>query len=511
MNIAIVHYHLNRGGVARVVENQLLALDRALGSSERVRVALLYGGDAHGWPDGLPDRLRSIDLKRSVVEGLGYDSGPTAEPALLADELRQSLARHEFAPDETLLHVHNHSLGKNCSLPVALGKLSEDGFALLLQIHDFAEDFRAANYRHLVDSIGIEQIPAALYPQASQIHYAVLNRRDQGTLQRTGVALPRLHLLPNPVPDIAEPADRADSRKLLHQRLGIPPERRYLLYPVRGIRRKNLGEVLLWSALVGQSTTVGVTLAPLNPVEVEQHAAWARLAHELDLPCLFETGSESGLTFEQNLAAADGFLTTSVAEGFGMVFLESWLAGRCLFGRNLSGITADFADAGVEFPDVYDRLEVPIEWVGETEYAQAFGEACAKLLDAYGMQPLQPARLQKVVDAKMQNGTIDFGDLNEPLQERVLRRVVGDSKSGARLRELNPSIKPPACEDDKLIERNKHVIRDVFSLEPSGQRLLRIYRDLLDSPRQPDTVPPTNPHAVLESYLDLNQMRLLRS
>ena len=28
MNTAVVHYHLNRGGVVQVVANQLLALDR---------------------------------------------------------------------------------------------------------------------------------------------------------------------------------------------------------------------------------------------------------------------------------------------------------------------------------------------------------------------------------------------------------------------------------------------------------------------------------------------------
>ena len=46
-------------------------------------------------------------------------------------------------------------------------------------------------------------------------------------------------------------------------------------------------------------------------------------------------GAPGGLEFFENLAAADAVATTSLAEGFGMVFLEAWLAGRPLVGRDL--------------------------------------------------------------------------------------------------------------------------------------------------------------------------------
>jgi len=44
MNLAIVHYHLNRGGVARVIENQLLALDAVLDPMRPWRAVILHGG-----------------------------------------------------------------------------------------------------------------------------------------------------------------------------------------------------------------------------------------------------------------------------------------------------------------------------------------------------------------------------------------------------------------------------------------------------------------------------------
>ena len=43
------------------------------------------------------------------------------------------------------------------------------------------------------------------------------------------------------------------------------------------------------------------------------------------------------------MASAHRLVTTSVAEGFGLAFLEPWLFGKGLLGRNLPEITVDFA------------------------------------------------------------------------------------------------------------------------------------------------------------------------
>ena len=48
LNLAIVHYHLNRGGVTQVITNQLLALDAVARGDAKPQVALLYGGRRFG-------------------------------------------------------------------------------------------------------------------------------------------------------------------------------------------------------------------------------------------------------------------------------------------------------------------------------------------------------------------------------------------------------------------------------------------------------------------------------
>lgn len=87
MNIAIVHYHLNRSGVTQVVMNQLLPLDRVLGGREVLRAAILFGSRDKGWPADFADKLKSIDVCLVPIPRLDYDTQPITEPHVLADEL----------------------------------------------------------------------------------------------------------------------------------------------------------------------------------------------------------------------------------------------------------------------------------------------------------------------------------------------------------------------------------------------------------------------------------------
>lgn len=314
-------------------------MDAILEPDDPWQVALLFGGGRRGWDKDLPAKLKAIRLSLHKLPALNYDERrgkPGAGPAeSLADQLAGLLGRIGFTPQDSVVHVHNHTLGKNVALPSGLARLAGDGYPLLLQIHDFAEDFRPANYGHLRDSFCRQEhvdLAAALYPQAPHIHYAVLNGRDYDILQAAGVAAGRLHLLPNPVPEMDHLPQAPEARRRLAERFDVAEHQRFVLYPVRCIRRKNLGEALLYSALAPPDTVFGLTLPPLNPAEVPIYESWKELAAELDLPCRFGVGTPGALTFAENLAAADLILTTSLAEGFGMVFLESWLAGRPLLG-----------------------------------------------------------------------------------------------------------------------------------------------------------------------------------
>jgi len=297
VNLVILHFHLNRGGVMQVIARHLQALSGALAGQDPLRVALVYGGRREGWPDDLPGRLPALDVVYCEVPEIDYGQGGAGDVGPLADRLQTTLVRAGFPPRTTVIHSHNHALGKNLALPGVLAHLAEVGYPLLLQIHDFAEDFRPDTFQPLCQHLAggdVEALGRVLYPQAGHIHYAVLNSRDARILERASFDPARVHLLPNPVPDFGPLPERAGARAKMHARFGVAARGQLFLYPVRGITRKNLGEMLLWSALAGERAEFGTTLPPLNPEQQPIYRGWRALAAELGLRCVFETGSTGG-------------------------------------------------------------------------------------------------------------------------------------------------------------------------------------------------------------------------
>lgn len=520
MNIAIIHYHLNRGGVTQVILSHLQALDAVSLQFKIEQIVVCHGGRREGWPEDLPGQFHNFQLRECAIPGLEYDEGGDSlpQPQVLTEEIRESLTHYGCRADNTLLHVHNHALGKNLSIPGVVRALGEDGFPILAQLHDFVEDFRPANYRRLQDALSSqspERLPELLYPQGSQIHYAVLNSRDAGLLQYAGITASRLHVLPNPIQPPEDIVERSVGRTRLAELFGIGRSVRYILYPTRGIRRKNLGEMLLWAAANSTEKAVfSSTLAPLNPIEQPRYAHWRALAHELKLPCVFESGRSGGLALAENVAACDRMLTTSLAEGFGLTFLESCLSERPLIGRDLPDITYDFAKHGITFAGLYPRLDVPIEWIGRDEVLNMFDCTFNSAMCAYRRQPLPRSVLAEELCARVRNGGIDFGDLDADLQESVLRSVCGNARRLHRLLDINPWLRSSVVEHDEAYaaeaHRNAVAVRCNYSLLGIGQQLATVYRAMTaEPPRHASGVLP-NGERILDAFLNFSRFRPAR-
>lgn len=512
MFIAMVHYHLDLGGVTQVIANHLRALQMQAGG-EHFRVLVLHGGRCAGWPDRLPD-VPSLDYSVHVVPGLDYDDQPQ-DPRELATRLQAVLREAGGLPDASVIHVHNHALGKNPTLPGTLCELARDGWALLLQIHDFAEDFRPENYRRIAAGLGsaASDTDAGVYPSAAHVHYAVLNQRDARILAAAGAESAQLHVLPNAAGDVGALPPRAPARRELARRFGIPENRRLLLYPVRGIRRKNLGEALLWSALAGDGWQVGLTLSPLTPAERPSYERWKTLAASLQLPMAFEIGEQSGLSYVDNLAVADRMLTTSVAEGFGLVFLETWLAGKTLVGRDLPEITADFVAAGLRLKHLRPRLNVPLDWIGAAQWRCDFEQAYTQTLTRFGHRLPLADELHRVLDGLIDDGLVDFGALSSRHQQQVVSQVAESDKRRQRLRALNGWIEN-ALGDAELtadtVAQNAAVVRATHSLAACGQRLSDLYREVAASPRTSEVRSLPRAGRILDEFLQPERFQPIR-
>jgi hypothetical protein len=273
--------------------------------------------------------------------------------------------------------------------------------------------------------------------------------------------------------------------------------------------------MLLWSALAGERAQFATTLPPLNPDQQLGYRRWKTIAAELGLCCVFETGATGGLTYAENLVAADQILTTSLAEGFGMVFLESWLTRRPLVGRDLPEITADFVAAGVRLDALRPCLAVPVSWLGLESFIAAVARAYCGVLAQYGRKPPNGKELRRQIESLVVDGLVDFGFLDAAFQAQVVRRVRTDTGSRRELLRRNVWVAEALAGDPgstaEVVEHNVGVIRKTYSLETFGDRLVGLYRQIL-ADGVPDCEPGPAPcgTAILSAFLDLPRFRPLR-
>jgi hypothetical protein len=528
VQLAIVHHHLNPGGVTRVIENQLRALAVADPATRPERVVLLHGGRSERWPRQALATDLPFACDELVVPAIDYDDPlasqaeglPAQSHLWLADTVTSALTAAGCGPRETLVHWHNHSLGKNLGTPSAVAQLAAAGYRLLLQIHDFAEDFRPDNYRRLAEANAATGFPldAWLYPQGAGIHYAVLNGRDRRILAEAGVTLERLHWLPNPAAPPPMASDQAAARKRAEQAWECAGVRHLVVYPVRGIRRKNLGEMLLWSAAL-RDTCVAVTLVPRNPVERASFDRWAELARELHLPCRLGRRAAVGanepsveLTFGEALSASDALLTTSVAEGFGMGFLESWLARRPLVGRDLPEITTDFTATGLDLGGLYQRLEIPCHWFAGAAVVEELTRLIRGTFDAFRVTP--PANLNAALGAKFappdpRHATVDFADLPTRFQEEIIRRTASSPADRQHLLELNSRLSLPVAADPRRLTQQAEVVKREYSVNALAERLSDTLQGVFNSPAVCGS-PLARGELVLARFLEVDRFRPLR-
>ena len=472
--------------MTQVVENHA----QALRDQPQVNRIVLVSGDRIG---GLSQAARD-SVEQFVIDDFDYDArGWTTafhsqRSVQLSRRLQQRLTSAGLEPANTVLHWHNHSLGKNTAAPAVIAQLAECGWRTLLQVHDFAEDNRPENYLRLITAIGADDRSAVdryLYPVTSQIHYCALTRADAAVLIELGIPPLQVHCLPNSVVAPAAVDDTLASRpsldepiKKVRQLLGLPTGARWCLYPVRGIRRKNVGELLLISQLTSPDMYCGLTLCPTTAVERCSYERWRKVANDLAPRVVFDAGQHPDLTFFENLLACEFVISTSVAEGFGMSFLEPWLLGREVIARRLYNVTDDFEANGIQFTKFYDSIPIPGDaaWVAKCrrQFADSVEQAWGRM----------PERFRPSMKFDLPDGdSVDFARLIPTEQIHVLRRIANDSgfrreviqRSATLVQNLAFQPAP------QTVDHNAATVDRCYSLSRNRDRLISLYRAVLDA------------------------------
>jgi glycosyltransferase involved in cell wall biosynthesis len=478
MRIALVHYHLRRGGVTSVIMNQAQALMEA---GEDVLVIAGEGDLGSQRELGIPvalveelryDRDRGIPPENSA-ENTGEEIAKRAQR--LADAITGAMKAH-WGREADILHVHNPLLRKNAALLRALNILQDRQPRLLLQNHDLAEDFRPAVYARG------EEYPA-------NCHYAVINSRDRSFLHRAGLKPEGLHLLPNEVHPINAAPDQARTR---------------YLYPVRALERKNIGEALLLSLFIPQGRTVAITLPPTTERDIRVYRGWMEFARELGLPVEFELGLNASL--EEIYGSALGIITTSVKEGFGFSYLEPWTAGRAVMGRRINYVCRDFESAGVRFDSLYSALNIPMVYISSTILREKMERTMMGVYKRFGIDP--PRYIIKMMEEDLASrDMMDFGRLDEKTQGGIIRILAVNRRVFRDIADINPFLRKLAGwqPDEEVIRANRHRVMEFYGREPILNLLMETYQSVLHTP----VTHRLTKSILLELYLDPTQLSLV--
>ena len=461
MRIAVLHYHYRPGGVTRVIENTLPTLKKE----------------------------HDVDAQIIDVPGLNYASPETLEtnPTELIRSIEET-SRNQFGTSPDLWHIHNPSLGKHPAFAEIIYHLAESRTPLLMHIHDFAEDSRPGNY----DLIRKNRFADKLYPVSSHIHYGVLNQRDLTILQQAEIPEENLHIIPNPV---------VPPRSLEATPKDLFPGKNLHLYPVRATKRKNLGELALLAMLADEGQHFANTIGPTNPNQIESYQNWKKLASELNLPLDLGLCEKPEYDFPEVLASASSCVTTSMAEGFGLSFLEPTLLGKPLWGRNLTEITKDFTDHGIDLDHLYTSMPIPLDWIDRQHLQKKLDARLASVYEQYHVS--LPKDASEVAWETLSNeNKIDFGHLDQSDQREVILKLSKDPSMQAELPEFDELANnvPPDTSQSLVIE-------NTYSPQTCARKLHEMYSSLLEKPKE--SICYLDPDKILSQFLSPRRFSFL--
>ena len=433
MKIAFIHYHLKTGGVTTVMRQQVEAI------RNRCDV-LVLSGEASGTP---------FPADTCIIPELGYSDRlhHTSDPQRTAQKVTDAIFS-KWNQGCQLIHVHNPTLAKNMQFLKILTALQNRHIPLFLQIHDFAEDGRPAAY------FSEDYVP--------NCHYGVINSRDYHILLRSGLKKEGLHRIHNTI----NPIEQVEQ----HQNKNVR-----VLYPVRAIRRKNIGEAILLSIFMDSGHQLSITLPPNSHRDIVSYEHWKDFVTDTGTRVKFEEGLNHD--FKELVGSARFIVTTSINEGFGFSFLEPWTAGKLLWGRKIPEICRDFEAQGIRLEHLYDRLQIPIKWIGKDTFFEKWRSCILNVRSLYNCN-LTLGDLQHCFHSFTRDDTVDFGLLSQGLQQQVIRRVLSDPKAKDRLKNLNPFLNHPGkmAGERELIDHNKKLILKHYNRKIYSDTLLSIYQ-----------------------------------
>jgi hypothetical protein len=264
-------------------------------------------------------------------------------------------------------------------------------------------------------------------------------------------------------------------------RNGIDYADNTILYPIRAIRRKNIGEAILLSLFFNNHERLSITLPPNSSADFQSYTGWINYAKNKNLNVEFESGLKNDFT---KLVLSSRFLiTTSISEGFGFSFIEPWCAKKVIWGRKIPDICRDFEDNGIKLDHLYSKLLVPLEWIGKENFYRKWKDCILKNCKLLNFD-MDQSSIDKIFFQVIKNEKVDFGLLDETFQKKVISHVVSSRDDRNQLIRLNPYLATVGFVPDKqrLINDNIKAVISNYNKDTYREKLIEIYEKVSNIP-----------------------------
>ncbi|MBC7188644.1 hypothetical protein H5U35_00280 [Candidatus Aerophobetes bacterium] len=248
---------------------------------------------------------------------------------------------------------------------------------------------------------------------------------------------------------------------------------RFIVYPVRCVRRKNIEEAIfltkLFNCLAEGKTSrkdlrlkgkfhLIVSIKPSTGDDARYASILTEFIKKHNLPVTIGIDDLVSLEREYDpsnfdkikkygigdiYSIADVVITTSILEGFGFVYIEPWIVGKAVIGRNIPFVTPDFQAVGMKLGHLYTALIVEgrdFKDIGQekSDPDEALQERLSKILKLDN-----PKFVDRIIES---NETSITGTL----------RVFDEEKR------------------KELVKRNREIVEKVFSEENIGKKLYEV-------------------------------------
>jgi len=357
--------------------------------------------------------------------------------------------------------------------------MSRENKRFIYRCHDFVQQ-RPVNFRNVKkfyeSRFGI--VPnwhSVLYPAFPNIKYIAINRYDRARLLEHGIEESNVYYIPNSVDKAIIPPDNRgeELRRKIIQREKLDPEVRFILYPVRCVRRKNVEEAIFltmfFNTISGRKTQIRnhrlkgkfhllVSIKPASGDDAVYAAQLIEFVKKHNLPVTI--GIDDLVSMEREVDSADPdiiikysigdlytaselIITTSILEGFGFVYVEPWIVDRAVIGRSIPLITPDFQAAGMKLGYLYSVLIV------DRHDFKDIG------MDGSSPDSALQKRLSKILNLSNPEFINKFIESNETSITATIKLFDREKR-------------------EKIIERNREVVYEAYSNEAVGKKLYEV-------------------------------------